>query len=486
MIATFCAIYGLMASSAYLAYRTTLQDLGVYDRGVWALSIVRPFPYPRDIVWALGHFSPVMVVHALLYKVWPSGHVLLWSQVIAVGLGAYPVYRLAQRRLGSEAGLVFAAAYLLYPPVVFTVLFDFHPDHLLIPLLLWAFYLLDRGRWGSLVAVCVVMLLVKESLGPTVVAFGAYAVAVRWRRLLERPIALVGTTLGLAAVAVFVVVIVRSFEGVFDPGIAGGVSYGYLGSDLPTIVRTAILSPGTWLPELAQIPKLKFVFLMLAPLAFLPLFGPPALVAAIPGLVMSLLSRSPHRYQIWAQYTAPIIPPLFAATIDGYRRLVSHRLGRKLLPSADLQPLALFCLLGASVYGNVVFSPSPASTVFWLGYPEQHRWRYHLDAYRVTDRERRIRRALEQHVPASPYASVSTQNSVNSSHLAHRWTFEQFPNGIEWADRVVIDLRRPQYVGDMVDPIAFSGYVERVTGQRLTVYESDGFFIFGPLLQPEM
>jgi hypothetical protein len=46
----------------------------------------------------------------------------------AVGLGAYPVYQLVKRRLGPEAALALAAGYLLDASVVFTVLYDFHPE----------------------------------------------------------------------------------------------------------------------------------------------------------------------------------------------------------------------------------------------------------------------------------------------------------------------------------------------------------------------
>ena len=192
-----------------------------------------------------------------------------------------------------------------------TEVFDFHPDHLLIPLLLFAFYFLDRGDGWAVAAVSVLMLLIKESLVPTVLAFGAYAVVIRRRYLL-------GASLALGGLAFFAFVVMRNYAGVFGAGTTGAQSYGYLGSDLATILRTTLLSPGTWLPELAQVPKLKFLFLTLAPLAFLPLFGPAALLVALPGLLMSLLSQHPHRYQIWAQYTAPIIPPLFVAAIFGF------------------------------------------------------------------------------------------------------------------------------------------------------------------------
>lgn len=470
LIAAFGVIHGLMASLRYLAYRTTIQDLGFYDQRIWALSITTGLPSLSGVIATLGHFSPVLALHALAYRVCPSALVLLWLQVVAVGLGAYPVYCLARRHLGPGPALAFGAAYLLYPSVAFTVLFDFHPDHLLVPLLLLAFDLLDRGRWWSVAAVSAAMLLVKESLAVTVVAFGAYAVLVTGRYL-------VGAAVAVGGLVFLLAVLLPASGALFSAGASGSISYGYLGADVPSIVRTLLLSPGAWLPELFQVAKMKFVFLMLAPLAFLPLLGPSALLVAVPGLLMSLLSREPHRYQIWAQYTAPIIAPLFAAAIFGAARLVRAPAPRWLPAGADLRGLVSLWVLAASLYGNVVFSPSPASTVFWLGTPGWLSWSYHAGAYAVGPREREIRRALAAHVPSDPAVSVSSQNSVNSSHLAHRRGFIQFPGDAAF---VVVDLRRPPYVWDRVDPAGFSREIDRFRASRPIVYEADGFVIFGP------
>jgi uncharacterized membrane protein len=466
LIAAFVVVYVTMSVLRYLAYRTTIQDLGVYDQRIWALSNVWPFPTPARIVATFGHFSPIVALHVLAYKVYPSAVVLLGLQIVAVGLGAYPVYHLARPRLGRETARALAASYLLYPSVVFTVLFDFHPDHLIIPLLLFAFYFLElKNLWGVGLA-GLAMLLVKESLVPTVAAFGVYALLVTRRYLL-------GALFALGSVAFLWFLIMPWYPGLFA-GAAGGESYGYLGASLPEIVKTFVTSPGVWLPEIAEVPKLKFLFLMLAPLLFLPLLAPVPLLVALPGLLMALLSRHPHRYQIWAQYVAPLIPPLFVATVWGFQRL-----GRRLESPRwrKIGALLPWWMIGTAVYFNVVFSPSPLSTAFWMGQPEWLRWPYHFRAYLVTSRERELRAALERLVPAD--AAVASQNNINSSPLAHRAVYVQFPSPGAF---VVVDTKRPMFVFDRVDPKEFLDSVERFRRERPTVYESDGVLIFGPSL----
>ena len=91
------------------------------------------------------------------------------------------------------------------------------------------------------------------------------------------------------------------------------------------------------------------------------------------------------------------------------------------------------------------------------------------------DRDRDMRQALERHVPAD--ASVSSQNSVNASRLAHRPEYVQFPQN---GSVVVVDTKRPMYVADQIEPEVFTERVESLRRERQILYESDGFVIFGP------
>ena len=469
LISAFWGVYGTMGVLRYLAYRTTIQDLGFYDQRIWTLSNVWPFPSPSQIVSTFRHFSPIVAPHILAYKVYASAAVLIGLQVVAVGVGAYPIYHLAKRRLGPEAALALAAGYLLYPSVVFNVLFDFHPDHLFIPLLLFAFYFLEVGNPWGLALSGVLMLLVKESLVPTVAVFGIYTALVKRRYLL-------GAVVALGSAVFFWLVVMPRSPGLFKTG-GTAESHGYLGASLPEIVGTVLTSPGVWLPEVVQVPKLKFLFLMLAPLMFLPVLAPKPLLVALPGLFMTLLSRGPHQYQIWAQYAAPLIPPLFVAAVFGSQRLMAIISGNTARWRRMGTVLPLW-ITGAALYFNVVFSPSPLSTTFWLGEPERLRWSYHFRAVFLADRDRDMREALHRYVPADPEVIVASQNSVNSSHLAHRHLYAPFPYAT--AAYVVVDVKRPLYVNDRIDAVAFEAELEQLRRDRQVLYESDGFLIFGP------
>ena len=72
---------------------------------------------------------------------------LLAAQAVAVALGALPVFWLARKHLGSERlAVLFSLAYLLYAPVQWLALDEFHAVALACPLLLYAVWYLDEGR----------------------------------------------------------------------------------------------------------------------------------------------------------------------------------------------------------------------------------------------------------------------------------------------------------------------------------------------------
>ena len=94
-----------------------------------------------------AHVDPFLVLLAPLWIVWPSPLALALAQIVAVSLGALPVFWLGRRHLGSErvAG-VLALAYLAYPWVLTSAVGAIHPVTFAIPLLLFCVWFLDTDR----------------------------------------------------------------------------------------------------------------------------------------------------------------------------------------------------------------------------------------------------------------------------------------------------------------------------------------------------
>ena len=115
-----------------------------------------------------SHVDPILAVFAIPWLVWPSPIMLLVAQAVIVALAAWPAYRLGLRILGdARAAFLLSVALLLYPPLQYAVLNEFHPVTLAIPFLLFAFVFIDEGHWWRAAPFLVLAVLCKEEI-PTV------------------------------------------------------------------------------------------------------------------------------------------------------------------------------------------------------------------------------------------------------------------------------------------------------------------------------
>ena len=317
-IAAYAAAFSALSVLRHRAFQTGRFDLGNMVQAVWSTAHGHPLRVTGlrgdGISRLAAHFDPILAAFAPLWLAWPSPDVLLVTQAIAVALGALPVFWLAGKHLGSQrAALGFALAYLLYPPVQWLTVSDFHPVALACPLLLFAWWFLDQRRLLPFALCAAAALATKEHVGLTVAAMGVwYAVRYRAPRT-GAAIAVVSGTIALIAA----LVIVPQFA-------PAGVSAFESRYDSPSL-------DGRDLTYLAQ---------LLLPLALLPLAAPLALLPALPELGLNLLSSTITQTSVKTHYAATAIPALLAAAVYGVTR-VGERAGYLVVAAASVGAIAL-------------------------------------------------------------------------------------------------------------------------------------------------
>jgi hypothetical protein len=227
-------------------------------------------------------------------------------------------------------------------------------------------------------------------------------------------------------------------------------------------------------------------------------------------------------------YTVGLIIPVMFAFVYGLPRAeriwerflawVAQRWGVA-LSTVDARGRFFYALLfGWILVGHVMLSPSPISRLFW----SDKVWSYSWRAYVPTERDTMMRTAMEKYIPADPDVAVTTQNTVNWGHLAHRKVYLPFPFGIaephkvldwsnrtlegfgkfvrtghqppaithdQYADYVVLDLKRPYFLvnrgcewiyGECRDKVMERKFLDWVAYTRAhydAVFERDGFMI---------
>src|SRR5437899_1788452 len=127
-----------------------------------------------------AHAALNLVLIAPLLAAFHHPVTLLVIQSVALALGAIPVHRLAARRFGPGfIAVSFAALYLAFPALGYLNLFEFHPESLSTPALLFAFDYAFEGRIGPAALCATLALLGREDVAFVVATMGLWMLIAR-------------------------------------------------------------------------------------------------------------------------------------------------------------------------------------------------------------------------------------------------------------------------------------------------------------------
>ncbi len=355
IFALIAAVYAVFAVTCYAQYRTAGYDLGIFDQAVRAYAHLAPpvATLKGDGYDVLGdHFDPIVALWAPLYWWWDDVRMLLVGQAVVVAAAVFPVHRFVSRRVGAPWSFLLTAGFALGWPVQSLVNFDVHEVAFAVPLLAWAVDALDRRSDRELLVVVGLLLLVREDMGLVVAVLGLIRAARagrRWR----------GAVLVAGGLVTFVLVTAVLMPHLAPAGSAVRLrlQYSQLGSGPGGILLGALRNPWHALSLLVTPPvKVGTLLALLAPLAFLPLGSPYALLA-VPLLAWRFLSDRPLTWQTGFHYDAPVWTVLVLAAVDAWGRRPLRR-----VPWARWGPPAVAVLL----VGAVLVGPWVAPAVFPL------------------------------------------------------------------------------------------------------------------------
>ena len=183
LIVLHAILFSVIAAGKLRHYLYTDFDLAIFSHATAQLLRGSLFESIGGMSWLGGHVAPVMFLVAPLWALAPSALTLLIVQNVALAAAAWPLYRLARRELGhAGVAVALAAAWLLQPALGYVALFEFHPETLAVPALLFAVEALRAGRMRALAAWAAFALLTREDVALVVLALAAYALLMRPRR----------------------------------------------------------------------------------------------------------------------------------------------------------------------------------------------------------------------------------------------------------------------------------------------------------------
>jgi uncharacterized membrane protein len=430
-----------LAFRQHAAFHTHLFDTGYYTQVLWNTVHGRWFTnslkYPTFLA---DHFSPILILLAPLLWLSPTSYPLQFTKIVALGMPILPLYWLLQHKHPTLAPLL-VLAYVLNPLLHQTALEEFHEIMLAAPLLGLAGYAAGRENTRLLLLSLGLLLLVREDMGVYVALFGLYWLCCYPYRRLGLAIMLAGV--GWLAVMALVVL----------PLLRAGTDQALGGAQASTQLLAALRDPLALLRSLAEGSKSWAVFLLLLPLAGLPLLARGEQILWGGGTLFLLALPVSDVGGLTDWYVAPLIPLLWFGVAVTLARL---SFARALLGSGLLLAGSLICFY--------LWSPFPGGKAF-------------MPAEYVLTEHHRIGQQRLADIP--PDAAVVTQSGLGA-HLAARARIALYP----WNQ----PEREPQlWVFDTqnqdIYPLTGDEFWAIINTLRddpsvVTLREQDGYFVF--------
>ncbi|MFC8292632.1 DUF2079 domain-containing protein [Streptomyces sp. NPDC057242] len=309
----FFLVYLALSARRHAIHLTTGYDLGIFTQIAKSYSeFTAPYaPLKGTGYNALGdHFHPILAILGPLYKVFPSSYTLLVCQAALIAVSVIPITLWALDVRGPKFAHWIGISYGASWGIAELVQFDFHEVAFAVPLLAFSVCAAGREKWRAAVLWAIPLVLVKEDLGLTVAAIGAY-VAWKGPRRTGILLALFGAV--ATALAMFVVL----------PSVNPLGEFAYWPPAEPQEKSLLVKTAATFWPPVKWLTLLMTV----APTGFLAVRSP-LLIVMLPTLGWRFTSDFPNYWGMDFHYSAVLMPVAFAAAVHAVAsgRTITRRL----------------------------------------------------------------------------------------------------------------------------------------------------------------
>jgi len=314
LIYLYILFFGYINFLKYQSFEYKDFDLAVYAQTMWNILHGSIYSSILGIDFLGNHASFILFLITPIYFVFRHPLTLLFLQTLSLGIAVYPIYLIAKNEINETVGLTIVFVYLLYPPLGYVNLFEFHPTVFATSFLVFMFYYFKRQNFKRFTLFMILSLFCQENIPLIIVPVGIYAFftkrSMRW--------ILTPVFLGIVWFLVVVGKVIPHFNNYTIQFIS---LYRHLGKSIPEVFEFVITHPIEVGKMIFTKQKMIFISQIFMPLSFFSLLGPQVLIISL-ALLQHLLSFRQTEHTIYYHYTAEIIPFIFISAIYGIKRFL--------------------------------------------------------------------------------------------------------------------------------------------------------------------
>ena len=310
-------MFSIISIITVLRYKTFTSpnfDLGISSQNFYYLKKIG-IPYStcernKLISHFTVHISPIYYLILPIYFLFSTPLTLQIISSLIISSAIIPIYLLTKNyNFKPSMSLLICLIYSLYTPAICSIIYDFHENIFLTPLLLWIFYFYEKNKKIPFIITSILILMIKEDSAIYLIIFGIYTLFDNKKQY--------GISLIIFSFLYFIIAIhlLNNYgEGIMMDRYD---NLTYNNSGILGIIKTFLINPGYFLKQLIlskdnDINKIKYLVQLLLPLGFIPLYSKKGknYILLIP-ILLTIMTTYIYSYDINFHYSCGIIAFLF-------------------------------------------------------------------------------------------------------------------------------------------------------------------------------
>ena len=249
------------------------------------------------------HFSPAYYLLLPFYMLFPHPVTLQVLQGIVLVSGVIPLILICRKYSFTPFKMALTCiAYTAYPAFIGGCNYDIHENCMLLPLLLWLFYAIEKEKLPLIAVFSILTLLVKEDAAVYVAVTGLYLIFSDRNKKIRKT----GIVLLIGSIAYFLLICAY-----LESNGLGIMTWRYkdyiftADGGLITVIMAVILNPAFVMSKLFTGEKAVYIIQTLAPLAFMPVITKRfhRYILLIPFILINLMPSYQYQHSIYFQYS---------------------------------------------------------------------------------------------------------------------------------------------------------------------------------------